>query len=130
MGEILCNSSTHKTKRRFYVQDDEVWKIPGAARFTWLHGPIWKFDAKQVVFEFVEFFTLGDYLFEQLYTHLKDCQIAGVKLRKLGNTDCLKSVLQTLPADENKSAQNYIRAISDDLQTLQAEFALDEQTIW
>lgn len=130
MGEILYNSSTHKTKRRFYVQDEEIWKIPGAARYDWLHGPIWKFDARVVVFEFVEFFTLGDYLFKQLYAHLEDCQIAGVKLRKLGNTDCLKSVLQPLPADENKSALDYICAIADDLQPVQAEFSLDEQITW
>ena len=130
MGEILCNSSTHKTKRRFYIQDEEIWKISGAARYAWLHGPIWKFDARVVVFEFVEFFTLGNYLFEQLYTHLKQCEISGVKLRKLGNTACLHSILQTLPAGENKSAQDYLCAISADLQPVQAEFTLDERIIW
>lgn len=130
MGEILYNSSTHKTKKRFYIQDEDIWKIPGAARFAWLHGPIWKFDARVVVFEFVEFFTLGDYLFEQLYTHLEECQIAGVKLRKLGNTACIKPILQTLPAGENKSARDYLYAISDDLQPVQAEFTLDERIIW
>lgn len=124
MGEILYNSYTHKTKRRFYIQSDDVWKVSGAA--LWLHGSIWKFDARVVVFEFVEFFTLGNYLFEQLYTHLEDCQVAGVKLRKLGNTACLKSVLQTLPADEDKSAQDHLCAISANLQPIQAEFALDE----
>ncbi len=125
MGEILSNSSTHKTKRRFYIQDDDR-KI----RYPWMQGPIWKFDARVVVFEFVEFFTLGDYLFEQLYTHLEDCQIAGVKLRKLGNTACIKPILQTLPAGENKSAQDYLCAISADLQPVQAEFTLDERIIW
>lgn len=125
MGEILCNSSTHKTKRRFYIQDDER-KI----RYPWMQGPIWKFDARVVVFEFVEFFTLGDYLFEQLYTHLEECQIAGVKLRKLGNTACIKPILQTLPADENKTALDYLYAIADDLQPVQAEFTLDERIIW
>ena len=130
MGEILYNSSSHKTKRRFYIQDEELWKIPGAARYAWLHGPIWKLDARVVVFEFVEFFTLGNYLFEQLYTHLEECQIAGIKLRKLGNTACLQSILQTLPADENKSALDYLCAISDDIQPVQAEFALDEQIVW
>ncbi|MBE9190675.1 GIY-YIG nuclease family protein [Gloeocapsopsis crepidinum LEGE 06123] len=83
MGEILYNSSTHKIKRRFYIQDQDVWKIPGAARYAWLHGPIWKFDARQVVFEFIEFFTLGNYLFEQLYPHLIECQVASVSMRKL-----------------------------------------------
>ncbi|MBW4637648.1 MAG: hypothetical protein KME05_05320 [Gloeocapsa sp. UFS-A4-WI-NPMV-4B04] len=130
MGEILCNSSTHKTKRRFYIQDEEIWKISGAARYAWLHEPIWKFDARVVVFEFVEFFTLGNYLFEQLYTHLKQCEISGVKLRKLGNTACLQSILQTLPAGENKSAQDYLCALSADLQAVQAEFTLDERIIW
>lgn len=130
MGEILCNSSTHKTKRRLYMQDEEIWKIPGAARYTWLHGPIWKFDARVVVFEFVEFFTLGNYLFEQLYTHLEECQIAGVNLKKLGNIVCLQAIIQTLPADENKSALDYIRAIAADLQPVQAEFTLGEQIIW
>lgn len=130
MGEILYNSSTHKTKRRFYIQNEEVWKISGAARFAWLHGPIWKFDARQVVFEFVEFFTLGNYLFEQLYTYLEECQIASVKIKKLGNINCVKTVIQTLPTDENHSAQNYLRSTMASLQPLPADFALNEKIIW
>jgi len=130
MGEILYNSSTHKTKRRFYIDNEEVWKIPGAARYAWLHGPIWKFDARQVVFEFIEFFTLGNYLFEQLYSHLIECQVASVSMRKLSNIHCIRAIMQTLPADENQSAQNYLCSILASLQPLPPDFALDERIIW
>ncbi|PPS44871.1 GIY-YIG nuclease family protein [Chroococcidiopsis sp. TS-821] len=130
MGEILYNSSTHKTKRRFYIQDQEVWKIPGAARYAWLHGPIWQFDARQVVFEFVEFFTLGSHLFEQVYPHLIECQIASVKMRKLSHKSYLEAVVQTLQTDENQSAQDYLRNVCTNLQPLPADFALDEKIIW
>jgi hypothetical protein len=130
MGEILYNSFTHKTKRRFYIQNEEIRNIHHAARFAWLHGPIWKFDARQVVFEFVEFFTLGKYLFEQLYPHLVECHVASVKMRKLSNIDCIRASVQTLPADENHSAQNYLCSILASLQPLPPDFALNEKIIW
>lgn len=130
MSEILAKSSTHRIKRRFYIQELESPNFRGAARYGWMHEPIWKFDARQVVFEFVEFFTLGDYLFERFYPHLGECQIAGVKLRKLTDTAYIKSILQILPTDEDKSAQDYICTVCTSLQPLPADFALDERIIW
>lgn len=130
MGEILEKSATHRTKRRFYIEELEFIKRRGVVYYNGIARPIWKFDARLAVFEFVEFFTLGDYLFERFYPYLVECQIAGVKLRKLTDTAYIQSILQILPKDKDKSAQDYIRIESANLQPLSADFALDEKIIW
>lgn len=129
MGEILDNSATQRTKRRFYIEGLEFSKRRGVVYYTSMHERIWKFDARQVVFEFVEFFNLGDYLFEKLYPHLVECQIAGVKLRKLSDTAYLESIWQILPQDKDQSAQDYIRIVAPNLQPVSAELVLDKRTI-
>lgn len=130
MGEILRKSSTHRTKRRFYVEGLKFSKYRGGVYYIGTPQPIWKFDARQVVFEFVEFYNSERYLFERFHPYLVECQIAGIKLRKLSDTACIETILQTLPKDEDKSAQDYIRSICANLQPLSAEFALDERIIW
>lgn len=127
MGQIIGNSYSHRTKRRFYLD-----------RADWESQPAWQFDAREVVFEFVEFFCYGDRLFEQLYPYLEECQIAGVKLRKLNNTACIKSVVATLPADLDNLERDYLYAISDSastaltdrLEVIPGYFHLNEEVIW
>lgn len=130
IGGILTVSSTHRTKRRFYSEGLKYSKFGGVVYHNGILEPIWKFDARLVVFEFVEFFSLERYLFERFYPYLVECQIAGVKLKKLVDTAYIETILQSLPADKDKSAQDYIRSICTNLQPLSAEFALDERIIW
>lgn len=118
MGSLLWKSFKHRTKKRFYIQT-EYELIPGYC-----------FDARKVVFVFVEFFTLGDEIFEQLYPHLSDCQLAGVTIKKLLDPSCLIPAIENLPSDEDKAVRDYLISIGDNLQPLPADFSLNEQTIW
>lgn len=127
MGEILGRSSTHRTKKRFYLGESAAVKVRGIVFYG---KPIWKFDARRAVFEFVEFFTLGEELFEKVYPHLSECQILSVKLRKLNDTALLKPILQALPTDRDRSAQDYLYPVCEHLQPLSPDFALDEKALW
>lgn len=126
MGQILGKSSTHRTKRRFYVEQLHVVNVRG---MVFYNKPIWKFDARSAIFEFIEFFSLGDYLFEQFYPHLEDCQILGVKLRKLTDTACIEPILKTLSGEEEKLARDYICGVCTNMQPLSADFTFDERRI-
>jgi hypothetical protein len=127
MGDILVKSSTHKTKKRFYIGDEEYSKNYAGRYYTGMFQPVGKFDAEQAVFEFVEFFSTGDCLFEKFYPYLEQCQIVGVKLRKLTDTACIDPFLQNWSTEYDQLALNYILAVSADLQSLSSKFVLDEK---
>ena len=135
MGELLENSSTHRTKRHFYTEGLRYLKLVGVlyedveARAVWKR--VWKFDARQVVFEFVELFdeALANEVFEKALPFLEECQILGVKLKKLNDSALLQSILQSLPM-EAQTALDYLHLVNERLQTLPPDFALDEKALW
>lgn len=129
MGGILTTSSIDKVKKHFYTEGLRFSKFGYVVYPDGIAKPIWKFDARQAIFEFVEFFTSTDYLFEKFYPHLIECEIASVEIKKLSNTNCIETIIQ-IPTDENQSAQEYIRSICTNLQPLSADFVLDERIIW
>jgi len=119
MGDLLWKSSNHRTKKRFYLQVQPQYR-----------SPIFFFDARQVIFSFVEIFNYGEQVFEQLYPHLLDSQVVGVTIKKLVNPACLRIGIQSLPAQENDLVQNYLLSICDKLQPLPDNFTLDEKLLW
>lgn len=136
MAEILDNSATHRTKKRFYrVEEMQVAK---SRRLSYY--PIWKFNARVAIFEFVKFYTQETDLFEKVYPHLEECQILGVKLKKLNDAAHLHPILQELLSSLQelqpwwlqivKTALDYLCPVCERLQTLPPDFALDEKTLW
>ncbi|NET52827.1 MAG: GIY-YIG nuclease family protein, partial [Merismopedia sp. SIO2A8] len=122
MGNLLEKSCIHRIKRHFYIQE----KPPK----PYSSPPIFLFDARQAIFLFVEFFTCGEQLFEQMYPHLLDSQVVGVTIKKLVNPACLKSGIQNLPTQEDKLVQDYLLNICDNLQLLPDDFTLDDKLMW
>ena len=129
MSEILENSSVHRTKRRFYIEGFQYSRYTGVLYADGMYKPVWKFDARFAVFEFVEFYSLGEYLFEQFYPYMEDCQILGVKLRKLTNTACIEPIWQNLSEEHQKWVRDYLCECPE-LQPLSADFAFDESKVY
>ena len=118
MGHLLDKSAFHRTKKRFY--------FPVKHRY----GIRWDFDARQAIFVFIEFYTWGELIFEQLYPHLVDCQLAGVTIKKLVDTAYLTPALKKLPEDGNITLRDYLVSLDSNLQPFPNDFVLDEQKIW
>lgn len=117
MEAMLWKSSKHRTKKRFYLQREEFM-------------PEYCFDARKAIFVFAEFFILGDEIFELLYPHLSDCQLAGVTIKKLLDPSRLIPAIENLPTDGDKAVRNYLISIGDNLESLPVDFSLNEQAIW
>lgn len=120
MGQLLRNSFSHRTKKRFYLNpSSEYWP----AYFS--------FDAGQVVFEFVEVFDweLAEPLFNEVYPNLVDVQIAGVMVKKLVTPYLLASALQSSGFTKPNAAQDYLLNICKNLHPLPTDLNLNQQTM-
>lgn len=119
MGKILCNSASHRTKHRFFIEPEKHYR----------YG-CYFFDARQVVFGFVELFhpDLSDPIFKEIYPHLTDCKVAEVTLKNLVDSDLLMSALQ---ASSIRSAErDYLLNIGTNLMPLPTNFSLNQEIIW
>ncbi len=121
MGELLWKSSSDRTKKRFYLNPEK--QILGSYYF---------FDARQVVFDFVELFDcdLAEPVFQYVYPYLLDYEIAGVTLKGLSEPKLLTSYLQKVSTNLDSAARNYILGIGEKLQPLPTDFNLNKELIW
>jgi hypothetical protein len=120
MGEILWNSSSHRTKHRFFIEPEKQYYGLGC----------YFFDARQVIFVFVGLFHpgLSDPIFKEIYPHLTDCKVAEVTLKNLVDSDLLMSALQ---ASSIRSAErDYLLNIGTNLKPLPTNFSLNQEIIW
>jgi GIY-YIG catalytic domain len=120
MGELLCKSFYHPTKKHFYISAEQQ-----------LLASCYFFDARQVIFDFVELFdfNLADEIFQNVYPYLLNYEIAGVTLKGLSNPTLLTSYLSTVGTNLDGAAKDYLLGIAEKLQPLPANFILDKQLI-
>ncbi|CBN56835.1 MULTISPECIES: GIY-YIG nuclease family protein [Kamptonema] len=121
MGELLWKSSCHRTKKHFYITPEQ--QILGTCYF---------FDARQVVFEFVELFdcNLADPFFQYIYPYLLDYEIAGVTLKGLSEPTLLTSYLPKISTSLDNRTKDYLLVVAEKLQPLSASFSLNKELIW
>lgn len=121
MGELLWKSSYHRTKTRFYISREQQ-----------LLGSCYFFDARQVIFTFVELFdcNLADEVFQDVYPYLLNYEIAGVMLKGLSEPKLLSLYLSTVSTSLDSAAKDYILGIAEKLQPLTANFSLNKDLIW
>lgn len=121
MGELLLKSSFHRTKKRFYIDNEH--KYISNSYF---------FDARQAVFIFVELFvpSFAEPVFKEVYPNVVDAQLAGTIVKKLSHPSFLLSALQKSNFQEGDGALNYLLTVGEKLQPFPSDFNLDKQMIW
>lgn len=121
MGRLLWKSSSDRTKKRFYITPEQ--QILGTCYF---------FDARQVIFDFVELFdcNFADTFFQYIYPYLLDYEIAGVTLKGLSEPTLLTSYLPKISTTIDSRTKDYLLVVGEKLQPLSAEFSLNKELIW
>jgi GIY-YIG catalytic domain len=120
MGQLLWKSSRDRTKKRFYISEQQ---LPGSSYF---------FDARQVIFVFVELFdcNFADAVFQDAYPYLSNYEVAGVTLKGLSQPTLLSSFLSKNITTIDNLAKDYLLGIAEKLKPLSAEFNLNKELIW
>ena len=99
MGRLLWKSSGDRTKKRFYISPEQE-----------LLGSCYFFDARQVIFAFVELFdcNLADEIFQDVYPDILNYEIAGVTLKGLSKPTLLSSYLSKNSTNLDSLAKDYL----------------------
>lgn len=120
MGELLWKSSCHRTKQSFYISPEQQ-----------LLASCYFFDARQVIFEFVELFdcNFADPVFQDVYPDVLNYEIAGVTLKGLSQPTLLSSYLLKNSTNIDNLAKDYLLGIAEKLQPLPAQFSLNKELI-
>lgn len=121
MGQLLWKSSADRTKKRFYISREQQ-----------LLGSCYFFDARQVIFAFVELFdgNFADAVFQDIYPDILNYEIAGVTLKGLSKPTLLSSSLSKNSTNIDNFAKDYLLGVAEKLQPLPAEFSLNKELIW